>query len=1210
MKKFTTIAAALFLGSIGFTASAVVTSIVPTIDPANGSVLESMPDGVNINWDGAEVAISETANGYDPGFAPEWATFKPELYVNGDLFEGEDGVIGQISWDGGIDIMFTGNNEDLSSDPYNMDIKFVIPEGSILINGDQENATLEISYQIGEGASGAAPDTTPEVTYLPDPDITPADGAVLTYPDNVILNYGEISIEPGEESPYAVVIAPGENRGKMVELYFEYTGEWNDDYTDYTEGPAYQASISWDNLTYAEDYSVITGEYTIIIESGMIANAENPEEKNKEITLTYTLKGYNGNYVLTPEGGPDYMYAPSALSAVTVAWPNSSFESYDPSIQISAIKEQQDDNAGALALAEGAAVTDGVLNPDLVTVDEATATIILDLSGLEEGTWHIEIPAGYASFNENLSTGSVQINYVIFDGLSTATLLQPTAEVITTPVPVNVTWDYTEVAPTEAGLSASLTYYVEYEPKTVAVPADLFSFSTVDKPSGDQGTPEVGPDQNPVPEAEVNEGNLLSINVVDLLEGVYGSVELTLPEGIVADAEGAINPEQTFRFTITPAFTGDYTAAYNETEETLTLKWAKANEIFINGVGAPYLENADGIVTTFVAYDTFENTMNYDGVVFSLGGLDLNGTYTLVIPEGDVYISADNVQYINTEIALEFSLIDGVFTVVTEEAPLGLGDATFNSGLYGDYLCSQYGVVNPSVQYYVDDAVAELVYVEPETGYYGGDIKAPYYYVSTYLTVPGVAEPVKVEATLASTGNEGIMSLAEEEVSSTLTFNFDALVIDWIKGEYSLYIPAGVVKSLSGELNPAQTLTFNVVTEYAIPSDANFSPMPAGDDSTGLYNSAELEAVTINYGAELTLNVGDIVYSGNGKNNAVLDTQYVTVAGEDLILDLSHLEAGTYNFEIPTGYLIVGDNAISGSKGFSYTVWEGLKEGEILQGPAPVAQYVNNIEIYYGEDIEFAVADVPAIGVYEGFYDVFNDPTFYIPATNVSIAEILYSDEAGEPAVGEIGSDNAEEIKVLYLDIESVFEGKTGDYTIVIPEGLVKNNDGSLNPLQIIEFKLRAVADIQPEFTLNGEEISILWNGVSYISNYEGVEAYLEYPDGSKEVIAMYDQMSVSGFNTVVVDLAGMLTENGAYTLVIPEGYLNLEVGNDMMINGDVMFQFEYEDGQTSAVNALNSDVKAVDGVYNLQGVKVGDSLNGLRKGIYIINGKKVFINK
>ena len=55
-----------------------------------------------------------------------------------------------------------------------------------------------------------------------------------------------------------------------------------------------------------------------------------------------------------------------------------------------------------------------------------------------------------------------------------------------------------------------------------------------------------------------------------------------------------------------------------------------------------------------------------------------------------------------------------------------------------------------------------------------------------------------------------------------------------------------------------------------------------------------------------------------------------------------------------------------------------------------------------------------------------------------------------------------------------------------------------------------------------------------------------------------------------------------------------------------VTLSFTY---QTTGISQVEDIKKALRGkVYNLQGQYVGSSLQGLSKGVYIINGKKVII--
>ena len=47
-------------------------------------------------------------------------------------------------------------------------------------------------------------------------------------------------------------------------------------------------------------------------------------------------------------------------------------------------------------------------------------------------------------------------------------------------------------------------------------------------------------------------------------------------------------------------------------------------------------------------------------------------------------------------------------------------------------------------------------------------------------------------------------------------------------------------------------------------------------------------------------------------------------------------------------------------------------------------------------------------------------------------------------------------------------------------------------------------------------------------------------------------------------------------------------------------------DGETTDINNIETNAAVNGKVYNLNGQYVGNSLNGLKKGIYVVNGKKV----
>ena len=110
----------------------------------------------------------------------------------------------------------------------------------------------------------------------------------------------------------------------------------------------------------------------------------------------------------------------------------------------------------------------------------------------------------------------------------------------------------------------------------------------------------------------------------------------------------------------------------------------------------------------------------------------------------------------------------------------------------------------------------------------------------------------------------------------------------------------------------------------------------------------------------------------------------------------------------------------------------------------------------------------------------------------------------------------------------------------------------------------------------------------------------------------------------VVVTLDDEITADGTYTLTIPEktifsmnadfGYVD-QYGNPEgdFYNSEMTFVFYI--GQGTGISAIKTDADGNVKVYTIDGVYVGtgkaaDMLNNLPKGIYVVNGTKIAINK
>ena len=588
------------------------------------------------------------------------------------------------------------------------------------------------------------------------------------------------------------------------------------------------------------------------------------------------------------------------------------------------------------------------------------------------------------------------------------------------------------------------------------------------------------------------------------------------------------------------------------------------------------------------------------------------------------------------------------FSALAFNASAQAPTATVVNGLYGAYAAN---VDQFSLQYLVNGEAQSLSFVDPLVGYkqvpnyetmqYD---EVPYYYIYVDLLTPD-NNIYKVEAQISSLAgdlmplsNEG--TRAEESDNALILYAGYAwqpdpddpeekIYIEFQYGEeYKIEIPGGAI-NVGSLRNENQVIPFTCV-EIAYLYDYQYDPVPSYyRDADILYSQESLENLKITFDDQIQPNVGNITYTNsNTEVPEILDAQYIKYEGNSIILDLSNLSQGSYALEIPTGFVVIGGAYLNGSNICTYNIWNGLQNGQLIQGPSGSVTSITDIELYYGTEISPAVNQFPAINVYRYYVDPDN-VAFQIPASNITIKNVSY---------------DSKEVSVLYLDLTSIPQFQDFIETtlyIEIPEGIVKDGNGALNPRQEISFSLQNLTTADYSIDDNGEGyVSILWEDAEYVSyTYGNQEVYVVSPDGTKEYLYYDDQVYV-GFSyaerpdgTLIflypleIDLYSILDQEGDYELVIPEGYVGItvpetyiedgmeEFGYSYGLNSEIKYKFSYADGKTSGIQAItNSSAKIeMNGIYNLQGVKVGNDssdLNNLPGGIYIINGKKVLIRK
>lgn len=202
----------------------------------------------------------------------------------------------------------------------------------------------------------------------------------------------------------------------------------------------------------------------------------------------------------------------------------------------------------------------------------------------------------------------------------------------------------------------------------------------------------------------------------------------------------------------------------------------------------------------------------------------------------------------------------------------------------------------------------------------------------------------------------------------------------------------------------------------------------------------------------------------------------------------------------------------------------------------------------------------------------------------------------------------------------------TGKYTVTVPEGIVKNDAGAINPEQSFSFYLMRSTDAGE---VTPPEMDEDWNMIEYAAaeleavavnwgaSIEKIEGSLdvtlaknEFMTSSPATPLLYGQeVKINGEN-LMINLSQVAP--GSWSVNIPEGYVI--VGGEK-INTDQAISYTIVDKKTNSVIALDANADGLYKVYDLNGVNVlntedAGAIRGLDAGIYVINGKKVLVRE
>lgn len=611
--------------------------------------------------------------------------------------------------------------------------------------------------------------------------------------------------------------------------------------------------------------------------------------------------------------------------------------------------------------------------------------------------------------------------------------------------------------------------------------------------------------------------------------GVY---TIELPAGIIADNNGNLNESQILTFTVIPY--SDLIGGYGK-EFTLNPPESKAS----NGDPAPFytpqelsdirisyqdyyldLANQGSKINAYIDYfnqiDISDKASQKDGMI-SLNLEDLgSGTWTINIKEGFIKAEKDGKIYINA--AATFTYI-----ITGDLEPLS-GELTFPTGKY----------------------LTSLSYIEVD---FGQPIKLMEDAPAVKCTMDGNEYPAVAKVTM------------DYQKNYRLKIDLGGELVE--PGTYKISIPKDVVTN--GKYNN-EAMSFDFLV---MPYMENFEVTPSNNTTI---SQADAEKIMITFPDASSV----VALEENWKDPKVLIKEYgqddieelltlnnnISFQGNKIIISMENILQRDYKITIPAGITSISGGYSNPEIVLNYTIWDGMENAIVLQAPYEGGKAPADTEILISWD----------------YQPIISTETFGVNLqVNSQIIPINPEDIKIVSIQGE-GNENVEN-NALYINLTNcfneLFESSTSSrsVTLIIPSGIVENEDGKINPIHLFKFTVYPTIPepfICEESQENPGIYYISWgdyvNWASGVENYialtlkdqKGNEFVLNKQSGDNPAPGSFVKTTVkneNGDNNVIaMNLSEM--EDGAYLLYVPSGVMMMNINGSYSPNYTNMFEY------------------------------------------------------
>ena len=415
-------------------------------------------------------------------------------------------------------------------------------------------------------------------------------------------------------------------------------------------------------------------------------------------------------------------------------------------------------------------------------------------------------------------------------------------------------------------------------------------------------------------------------------------------------------------------------------------------------------------------------------------------------------------------------------------------------------------------------------------------------------------------------------------------------------GQWSYTVPAGCIKSVDGEEFAEQTFTFNIASAMDIESVSPSKGVTKLDKIEVTFPKSIASVAT----SKMTLLDNSWTPVSNFKSEVTYSDDRKTVTLE---LETPITTPGTYNLDIYQGVFLSEDGALNNYKYVSFQIIDTTPRFEL--------NYNEGDRVKQLGDLEITFKNVNDVKLVEGAEPII----VYIPGDTEIEGKATLADNQITVSFGNL----TEEGVYTYAIPEGFFtmDGVANEYTSVS----VELYTFEITPLEVVsvtpvEGNVAQIEKIIIEFNQN---VSLSWN-----ENWQQISQEIVLKGEDKDYTLTYNSMSnlgktleylanaqwtgyeyaatpITAAGKYTLDLSQIVVDHAGESYIDEWGYNNIMWhSKNQVCSGSKEWTINGGTG-IDEVKGENGNVKAI---YDLTGRKVEVPT----KGIYIIDGKKVFV--